>query len=191
MMKVSRKGRVSTGARGLVLGSGILLAVMTTGVQAGASAATDGSQPIAACGLLTSADVVEVIGGPLAEPQGSTRGRPPRWMSMCNYDGETESGMVTAGLLIRPHDVEAGPVAAFEKHQQELIDQLGAAAELTAVEGLGQAAGWDMPNRIIGQLTVFEGPYLMILSVGLPAGGDHLAAAKDLARKVLARLPRE
>lgn len=191
MMKRSRKGRVSTGARGLVLGSGILLAVMTTGVHVGASAATDGSQPIDACGLLTSPDVVEVIGGPLAEPRASTRGRPPRWMSMCNYDGETESGMVTAGLLIRPHDVEAGPVAAYDKHQQELIDGIGPAAGMTAVEGVGQAAGWDMPNRIIGQLTVFEGPYLMILSVGLPPGADHLATATGLAAKVLARLSQE
>jgi hypothetical protein len=112
-------------------------------------------------------------------------------MSMCNYDGEIEAGMVTAGLLIRPHDVAAGPVAAYDKHQQELIDGIGPAAGMTAVEGLGQAAGWDMPNRIIGQLTVFEGPYLMILSVGLPPGTDHLATAKGLATKVLARLPRE
>ncbi|NCA71440.1 MAG: hypothetical protein EOM91_15370 [Sphingobacteriia bacterium] len=110
---------------------------------------------------------------------------------MCNYDGETEAGMVTAGLLIRPHDVAAGPVAAYDRHQQELIDEIGPAAGMTAVEGLGQAAGWDMPNRIIGQLTVFEGPYLMILSLGLPPGADHLAKAKELAEKVLARLPKD
>jgi hypothetical protein len=160
---------------------------MTTSVHAG----PPGSTSIDACTLLTGGDVEAVIEAPMAEPEATTRGRPPMWMSMCNYAGETAAGMVTAGLLIRPHDVEAGPVAAFEKHQQQLIDGIGPEAGMTAVEDLGQAAGWDMPNRIIGQLTVFEGPYLMILSVGLPPGGDHLAKAKDLAGKVLARLPLE
>jgi hypothetical protein len=165
----------------------LILSLSTPGCGEEASVA-DTSTAIDACRLLQKADVEAVLGRTVGEAEATTRGDGAEWMSTCNYHSDTDDDVVGAGLLVRPHHADGGAKEAYAAHEKELIDELGAGAALTPVDGIGERAGWQTPNRVIGQLTVFEGPYLLILSISTAPGGDQLSPAKTLAQKVLQRL---
>jgi hypothetical protein len=65
--------------------------------------------------------------------------------------------------------------------------ELGDAAVPVPVEGLSGPAGWDTET---GQLTVFEGPYQIILTTTGRFAGDRLSFGKQIADRVSARLPK-
>jgi hypothetical protein len=150
--------------------------------------AADGARPMDACTLLTEQDVATVFGMPVGEPQANTRGNDGFWTSMCNYAADSADGVPGAGILLKPHYVAAGPEQAYAEHQSELVAQLGADAAQTPIHDIGAPAGWEAPNRAVGQLTVFQGPYMFIVSVGTAPGADQLTPAKELALRVLQRL---
>ncbi len=144
--------------------------------------------PLDACELLTEADVEAVYASVVGEPNRKALGSGPFWVSMCNYDNsDTDAPMLSVGLLVKAHGDAAGPEAAYDAHLAELRDQLGDAADLTPVEGIGARAGWSASTS---QLTVFEGPYQLILSAAGRFVGDRLAFAKQSADHVLTRLPK-
>ncbi len=144
--------------------------------------------PVDACALLTKADVEEVYGTAVGEPQGKELGSGRFWVSMCNYDNaETDAPMLSVGILVKAHGVAEGPVQAYDAHVAELRQELGEAAIPVSVEVIGARAGWTAD---VGQLMVFEGPYQIILTANGRFAGDRLAFAKQLAGRMLPRLPK-
>jgi hypothetical protein len=151
--------------------------------QADAAAIT----PLDACEFLTKADVESVYGSVVGEPNPKALGSGPFWVSMCNYDNaHTDAPMLSVGLLVKAHGDAAGPETAYDRHLTELREQLGDALDITPVTGVGARAGWSPSTS---QLTVFEGPYQLILTASDRFAGDRLALAKQSANRVLARLP--
>ena len=133
-------------------------------------------------------DVGAVFGRTIGEAEAAMRGDGSEWMSTCNYRSDNDDDIVGASLLLRPRGAEGDAAQAYAAHEKDLIEELGTGAALTPIDGIGERAGWQTPNRVIGQLTVFEGPYLLILSVSTGPGEDQLTPAKALAQKVLERL---
>ncbi len=143
--------------------------------------------PLDACALLTNADVELVYGTNVGNAQGEQLGSGQFWVSMCNYDNAGfDAPMLSVGLLVKAHGVSEGPTQAYEAHVAELRQQLGEAAVPVPVAGTGARAGW---NADVGQLTVFAGPYQLILTTNGRFEGDRLALAKQLAGRALPRLP--
>lgn len=163
--------------------------VVFAGLGNKAPAAGD-PHPIDACNLLTGQDVAIVLGVPVGEPEARTRGKDAFWTSMCNYREDSADGVLGAGILIKPHNV-ASPEQAYAAQNAELIEPLGEDAAPTPIDDIGDRAGWQTPNRVIGQLTVFQGPYMFIVTVGTAPGADRLTPAAELAKRVLLRLPQE
>ena len=152
-------------------------------VQAEGAAIT----PLDACELLTKADVEAVYGAFVGEPNRKALGSGPFWVSMCNYDNaHTDAPVLSVGLLVKAHGEAAGPETAYDAHLVELREELGDAVDMTPVAGVGARAGWSASTS---QLTVFEGPYQLILSAAGRFAGDRLTFAKQSAARVLARLP--
>ena len=142
--------------------------------------------PLDACALLTNADVELVFGTKVGNAQEKQFGSGQFWVSMCNYDNaEFDAPMLSVGLLVKAHGVSEGPTQAYEAHVSELRHQLGEAAVPVPVAGTGARAGWSAD---VGQLTVFEGPYQLILTTNGRFAGDRLALAKQLAGRALPRL---
>jgi hypothetical protein len=142
--------------------------------------------PLDACALLTQADVEAAFGTTVGEPTRRSSSNELGWASMCNYDNtQTDAPVLSVGLLIRVHGAE-DPAQGYSGYVQELRKALGEAAVPVPVEGLAGPAGWDGETN---QLTVFVGPYQMILTTGGRFGGDRLSAAQQLAERVSGRLP--
>jgi hypothetical protein len=177
----------STLAR-LRLATLLLLAGMLIGPCAAAREEGIAPPPVDACVLLTKADVEAVYGSAVGEPDGKALGSGPFWVSMCNYDNaHTDAPMLSVGLLVKAHGASAGPAQAYDGYVAELRRELGDAAVPVPVEGLAGPAGWDGDT---GQLTVFEGPYQIILTATGRFAGDRLSFGKQIADRVSARLPK-
>ena len=141
--------------------------------------------PVDACALLTQADVETVYGTAVGPPNPTSTGRAPVWVSMCNFDNaHTDAPMLSVGLLVKPHGA-ADPAHAYDGYVDELRRVLGEVAVPESVEGLAGPAGWDADT---GQLTLFVGPYQVILSSLGRFAGDRLSLAKQLAALVVGRL---
>lgn len=93
--------------------------------------------------------------------------------------------------MIRPHHNEYGAEQAYAEYDNALASQLGEAVRLSPVEGLGQKAGWQDFGTSIGQLTVFQGPYQLIITAPETAAHGQLHNCRALAERALARLPSE
>lgn len=143
--------------------------------------------PVDACALLTKADVEAVYGSVVGVPNGKALGSGPYWAAMCNYDNaHTDAPMLSVGLLIKAHRA-ADTAQAYAEYVDELRRELGDVAVPVPVEGLAGPAGWDADT---GQLTVFEGPYQIILSASGRFAGDRLSFGKQIAERVSGRLPK-
>jgi hypothetical protein len=166
----------------------LLLLAGALGSSCGAVAAEGAAiTPLDACELLTKADVEAVYGSVVGEPKSKALGSRPYWVSMCNYDNaHTDAPMLSVGLLVKAHGEAAGPETAYDAHLAELREELGDALDMTPVAGVGARAGWSASTS---QLTVFEGPYQLILSAAGRFAGDRLTLAKQSADRVLGRLP--
>lgn len=165
----------------------LLLAGLLCGPCGQAIAASSGPAPVDACTLLTKADVEALAGALVGEPNGKESGRPPFWVSMCNYDNtQTEAPMLSVGLLVKAHGADAGPAHAYETYVAELRRAIGDLAVPVPLEGLAGPAGWNADS---GQLTLFVGPYQIILTVTGRFAADPLSLAKQIADLVSSRLP--
>jgi hypothetical protein len=164
-----------------------LFAGMLYGPCAAAQAEGTARPPVDACTLLTKADVEAVYGSDVGEPNGKALGSGPFWASLCNYDNaHTDAPMLSVGLLVKAHGA-ADPAQAYADYVDELRRELGEVAVPVPVEGLAGPAGWDADT---GQLTVFEGPYQIILTSLGRFAGDRLSFGKQIADRVSARLPK-
>jgi hypothetical protein len=106
---------------------------------------------------------------------------------MCNYDNaHTDAPMLSVGLLVKAHGA-ADPAQAYADYVDELRRELGDVAPPVPVEGLAGPAGWDADT---GQLTVFEGPYQIILTASGRFAGDRLSFGEQIADRVSGRLPK-
>jgi hypothetical protein len=175
----------SSALAAILVAGGLILSGSGCGDKAPASAAAD---DIDACTLLTGADVDAVLGSAVGHPLARRHGDETFWLSTCHYQADTGNGILSAGLTLKPHHVADGPLKAYTDYETALIAELGDGAALTPVAGIGERAGWQDFGTSVGQLTVFQGPYQLILSASATAGADQLANAKALAGRVLQRL---
>lgn len=165
----------------------LLLAGILFGPCAAARAEGAGPAPVDACALLTKTDVEAVYGSVVGEPNPKSAGRGSYWVSMCNYDNaHTDAPMLSVGLLVKRHGA-ADPAQAYADYVDELRREFGDVAVPVSVEGLGGPAGWDVDT---GQLTVFVGPYQIILTASGRFSADRLSLATQIADRVSARLPK-
>ena len=145
-------------------------------------------EPLQACDLLTQAEAETLIGGPVDEPQKRHQEHedPKSWMSMCNYYSAEKS--LSAGLTIMPHGRKVNGAEAFALYEAELQEGLRDDYKMEIVNGVGEYAGWEKKMK---QLTIFQGPFMLIVSAGGPELQDTatLDLAKQLSQNVLAKLP--
>ncbi|WP_296697536.1 hypothetical protein [Thiocapsa sp. UBA6158] len=162
-----------------------LLVAMLCGPHGTVHAEVSTPPPVDACALLTQADVEAVYGSVVGAPNPKSTGRAPVWVSMCNFDNaHTDAPMLSVGLLVKPHGA-ADPAHAYAGYVDELRRALGEVAVPVSVEGLPGPAGWDGDT---GQLTLFVGPYQVILTSLGRFAGDRLSLATQLAELVVGRL---
>ena len=165
----------------------LLLAGMLCAPPGSAHAEGAAPPPVDACALLTQADVEAVYGTAVGAPNPKSPSRAPVWVSMCNFDNaHTDAPMLSVGLLVKPHGA-ADPAHAYDGYVDELRRVLGEVAVPVSVEGLAGPAGWAAET---GQLTLFVGPYQIILSSLGRFAGDRLSLAQQLAEHVSGRLPK-
>ena len=126
------------------------------------------------CSLLTKAEVEAAIGTSVTEPEPEEAAN----LVTCSYnDPETPIfSLVSVSVLIGEDADQASDVYELAKDN---------AADAQTVGGLGNDAFWD---SVLNGLEVLEGKYDVRIDVS-PDGGDELAIAKDLAAKVVDRLP--
>ena len=139
----------------------------------GATAEPSGAA-IDPCSLLTKAEVEAAIGASVTEPEPEAAAN----LVACSYnDPETPIfSLVSVTVFIGGDANEASDVYELTKDN---------AADAETVGGIGNDAFWD---SVLNGLEVLEGKYDVRIDVS-PDGGDELAIAKDLAAKVVDRLP--
>jgi len=142
--------------------------------------------PVHACELLTKAEVEVILGEVVEEPNQMFKENEKQqfWMSSCNYYAPSTSKRV--GILIQKSLI-VDPGKAYEAHTASLKNALGDKYNLKTIEGIGAMAGWDGSS---GQLTVFEGQRMLIITTGSPGEdeGQTLERAKSIAANVLSKL---
>jgi len=142
-----------------------------------------------ACSILSVQDVTAVLGVRGFQAEADQRGDDDFWTSSCRYEGEDADGPIAASLMVRPHHSESGAEQAYADYDNALASQLGEGVRLSPVEGLGQKAGWQDFGTSVGQLTVFQGPYQLIITAPETADHDQLHNCRALAERALARIP--
>jgi len=167
----------STQASGTAAATGTRTATGTPAAQATQTpAATAGPSGAAIdpCSLLTKAEVEAAIGASVTEPEPEAAAN----LVACSYnDPETPIfSLVSVTVFIGGDANEASDVYELTKDN---------AADAETVGGIGNDAFWD---SVLNGLEVLEGKYDVRIDVS-PDGGDELAIAKDLAAKVVDRLP--
>ncbi|KAA6181833.1 hypothetical protein F2Q65_18835 [Thiohalocapsa marina] len=168
----------------LILGASVL--------SAGCGSDDGGTQAVAkldACAVLTAQDVGAVLGANAVETEAGQHGDGDFWASSCRYQVVGADAMLAASLMLRPHHSAAGAAQAYADYDNDLATQLGEGARLSPVAGLGEKAGWQAFGTAIGQLTVFQGPYQLIITASETADRDQLDNGRALAQRALARLP--
>jgi hypothetical protein len=164
-----------------------LLVAMLCGPHGAVHAEGSTPPPVDACALLTQADVETVYGTAVGLPNPKSTVRASFWVSMCNYDNaHTDAPMLSVGLLVKAHGA-ADPAQAYADYVDELRRELGDMAVPVSVGGLAGPAGWDADTD---QLTVFVGPYQIILTAAGRFAGDRLSFGKQIAERVSGRLPK-
>lgn len=143
--------------------------------------------PVIACEILKTDEVESIIGFPVAEPRKTHKvfESSGHWMSMCNYYAEEKQ--VGMGVTITPHGRKGTANDAYTLHIAELKETRGNDYSLEAIEGVGDIAGWNKSNK---QLTIFQGPFMVIVGVVSPKleGANALELSKQLAEKFLLKL---
>lgn len=167
----------------------LLIIVMLNGCSSKKEEAVSSLLPesLQACEILSMADVEALIGGAVDEPRKTFKEQdsPGFWMSMCNY--YSQERQISLGITVKPHGKRENGRQAFAEYETELASSLGSDYKLESVSGIGDAAGWDASSK---QLTVFKGPYLVIVGVVSPKldAHDALNLCKQVCNKFLAKL---
>ncbi len=166
-----------------------LLISVLAGCGNGQSTGSGIPDPVKACEILTQKEVEALIRTSVDAPRitHTEKENPKHWMSMCNYySGEKN---ISIGITIIPHGRKVTGGKAFALYEADLKKNLGEDYKMTPVKGVGDHAGWEKTTK---QLTIFQGPFMVILSADSPdiKGDKALALNKQLAEKVLPKLAR-
>lgn len=167
----------------------LLMAAFSVGCGNGQSKGSGFPDPVQACDLLTKSEVESLINDSVDEPRKTFKEQKNsrHWMSMCNYfSGEKN---ISIGIMITPHGRKGNAAEVYSRHEAELKKNLGEDYKMEPVAGVGEKAGWDGETK---QLTIFQGPYMLLLTGGSPGmpRNEALNLNKQLAEKVLAKLPK-
>lgn len=144
-------------------------------------------EPIQACSLLAHDEIETLFGSKVDSPPRETHKvdeQTGSWMSMCNYFAPESN--LSSGIMIRPIAEGRSVDQAYEEYLAELQAALPD-YEVGSVSGIGAKATWDGQT---GQLTVFDGNYLLLVSAIQPGKGESekLAFCRKVAEAVLNRL---
>lgn len=141
--------------------------------------------PLDACTLFTYEDAQAVAGETLAAMSSTlddARGRDP---GQCIYNSGTLEQPRILSLLIRQHR-NAERAKRFQESSRSSLRAMSG-AEVRDVPGLGDAAIW-VGGRI-QQLHMVKGDRQFVITVQSPDGTDQLSQARQVAEKVLGKLP--
>ena len=132
------------------------------------------------CALVTKEEVETAVGASVLEPQREDSAN----LFTCSYnDPDTPIvRTVSVNVIVAEHEDDA-------RDLYEMFKDLAPDAE--AVAGIGDEAFWDsIVKGLDVRLEVLKGKYDISIKIDLsPDGGDALAIAKELAAKLLGRLP--
>jgi hypothetical protein len=151
------------------------------------SSATKTASAIHGCQILTISEVEEILGAPVEQPPRETNKMDQesgRWLSMCNYYAPDAN--ISVGIMIRPTlPKQPTPHAAYDAYVKNLKENLPD-YEMKPVKDIGTKAVW---NGAMGQLTIFEGSYMVIVSVIIKNGSNQekLTLVKKLASALLSK----
>ena len=155
--------------------------------QAAAEGQSQAAPRVAACEVLSMAEVGEVIGTPVqrteprevADPSDSTR-----YMTACTYIAERGQALMTTTLMLRRSPEVRDPAAAFNDYV-EGVRRETATYSLEPVAEVGPGAGWHAETTT---LWVFRPGWMVSLAIDKAAPAP-LEGAKQLTSKALERLP--
>lgn len=146
------------------------------------------AEPMDACTLLTRTDAEDVMEVAFQEPRAKQYGKGEAWISNCHYDSVFDEKQIRrAGLLFGPHHAAEGPSGAYADYEASLRSELGNDFKMETVENIGDKAGW-FDDGLGGQLTIFQGPFRLIVSSSETDTNTSLENQKLLAKKVLERI---
>ncbi len=144
--------------------------------------------PMHACPLLPASEVTALVGAPVDDPVETHKEfkSARSWMSMCNFYSAQKQ--ISLGVTLKPHGHAKGGTEAFAAHEAEMKAALGQSYRLAPLAGIGDQAGWDDSTE---QLTVFQGPLMVIVGVVSPkmSAAPALELCNKIAAKVLPQLP--
>ena len=136
-----------------------------------------------ACQLFTLQDATAITGGDTLAAMSSTlddaRGRDP---GQCIYNSGTLDQPRILSLLIRHHRNPDSAKRVLEAIRSAFSRQVQDAP------GLGDGAVWVGGQN--QQLHIVKGPTELIITVQSPDGTDQLKTAREIADKVLSRMPK-
>ena len=141
--------------------------------------------PLDACTLFTYEDAQAIAGEALAAMSSTlddARGRDP---GQCIYNSGTLEQPRILSLVIRQHRDGDRAKRFLESSRSSLSSMAGGSVQ--DVPGLGDAALW-VGGRI-QQLHLVKGDRQFIITVQSPDGTDQLPQARQVAEKVLGKLP--
>lgn len=146
------------------------------------------AEPIAACTLMTKADVEAVYHLPVADPTHTETGEVPTessstgYVSTCNYHTEGDP-FKQAGVLARQSFSAENAISAYNGGAKETK---GAGNSIEDIAGLGDAANWDGTYE---QLSVVKGAIWLIINVDATETATARDVATGMAQTILGRLP--
>lgn len=165
----------------------LLSLLLSCGCGKGSTRPKADSNIVEACELIASTELEAIIGGKVGEPESKRMGKPGGdfWTSNCNWYAEEKS--ISLSILIGPHRNAEGGTSALATYEATMKASLGDGFSLTAVPGIGEAAGWA---EGVKQLTVFQGSYRLIITVSSPDldGPGALSVATAIATSSLSNL---
>lgn len=145
--------------------------------------------PVHACEILKASEVEAILGAPANKPEEThkDKGTSEHWMSMCIYYSEEKQ--IGMGISILPHGRDVTGEEAFVQHENELKGAFGDDYKQENVAGVGDYAGWDTTTK---QLTIFQGPYMVIAAVNSVnfEDAEALDITRKFSRQFLAKLPK-
>ncbi|MBI5284530.1 MAG: DUF3558 family protein [Chloroflexi bacterium] len=146
------------------------------------AASTAASQPTAAassstldaCTLVTKAQIESAVGATVLDPKPEQVAN----LSSCSFDDPTSPifSVVTVSVLTGARDGDAREIFDLAKKNGN---------DPQAVAGLGEDAFWD---DVLSDLNIVQGKYEITIDVPGDSA-DPLSVAKEIAGKVLAKLP--
>jgi hypothetical protein len=138
--------------------------------SAPAAQSADATRAVDPCTLVTNAEATQALGAEARQDRPSEANIPPRLLT-CRYTAPRGEGLAVMSVMVRTGYSDAEAKSSFQGTRE--------VGQTEAVSGLGDDAFW-----LMDQLYVLKGTRSVTV-----AGDIERAAAEELARKALDRLP--